>query len=559
MRKRIYEWMGLFSTERKGEGGGLKRLKILLLVVFLILSLCSRAMGSSPSKYLNSRLTVLSAKLLQEVSVDIEQDKDYRYKIGLLPLMDVNGEDKEFADYLIDQIIETIQSNPFFDLYSVQETTELWQQLNQEMLTIEQLFQEIGVGLDIPGLLMISLVTHPTKYQVTGLVVNTRTGIHRSIELMDLEKSQIAQLAYRKTPVEKIELPTIIDQQNPENDDLNQLPINQITADDASSDNSTELLPELDQTDGILPSEVEESEIVVLPPKTVANSPLKLATTSPMLDNLFLGFDLGDVDGDGLEELVYSGGNYLEVRDLSDYTILWTKFDYLPLSNDHKVLTVDLDKDGLAEVISHGNLVELVDDQLVSSNLRFISRPVTLYGQSEVALFDDGIVYIVNYQGLIQKKYSLGEGYGKRFVFADLNNDGALELVTTMQGEDEGATIQVFDVAEKLENPRVLDELYGFAIQAADFNENGLPEIYLRRNYFHEDRFLYSKIYILESKDGLLQLIGESQPLDYFIVDFSLYPKTQPTRLVVGGMYLKHKRQAITEIKSRLFFYRLEF
>lgn len=559
MRKRIYEWMGLFSTERKGEGGGLKRLKISLLVVFLILSLCSRTMGSSPSKYLNSRLTVLSAKLLQEVSVDIEQDKDYRYKIGLLPLMDVNGEDKEFADYLMDQIIETIKSNPFFDLYSVQETTELWHQLNQEMLTIEQLFQEIGVGLDIPGLLMISLVTHPTKYQVTGLVVNTRTGIHRSIELMDLEKSQIAQLAYRKTPVEKIELPTIIDQQNPENDDLNQLPINQITADDASSDNSTELLPELDQADGILPSEVEEPETVVLPPKTVANSPLKLATTSPLLDNLILGFDLGDVDGDGLEELVYSGGNYLEVRDLSDYTILWTKFDYLPLSNDHKVLTVDLDKDGLAEVISHGHLVELVDDQLVSSNLRFISRPVTLYGQSEVALFDDGIVYIVNYQGLIQKKYFLGEGYGKRFVFADLNNDGALELVTTMQGEDEGATIQVFDVAEKLENPRVLDELYGFAIQAADFNENGLPEIYLRRNFFHEDKFLYSKIYILESKDGLLQLIGESQPLDYFIVDFSLYPKAQPTRLVVGGMYLKHKRQAITEIKSRLFFYRLEF
>lgn len=559
MRKRIYEWMGLFLTERKGEGGGLKRLKISLLVVFLILSLCSRTMGSSPSKYLNSRLTVLSAKLLQEVSVDIEQDKDYRYKIGLLPLMDVNGEDKEFADYLMDQIIETIKSNPFFDLYSVQETTELWHQLNQEMLTIEQLFQEIGVGLDIPGLLMISLVTHPTKYQVTGLVVNTRTGIHRSIELMDLEKSQIAQLAYRKTPVEKIELPTIIDQQNPENDDLNQLPINQITADDASSDNSTELLPELDQADGILPSEVEEPEIVVLPPKTVANSPLKLATTSPLLDNLILGFDLGDVDGDGLEELVYSGGNYLEVRDLSDYTILWTKFDYLPLSNDHKVLTVDLDKDGLAEVISHGNLVELVDDQLVSSNLRFISRPVTLHGQSEVALFDDGIVYIVNYQGLIQKKYFLGEGYGKRFVFADLNNDGALDLVTTMQGEDEGATIQVFDVAEKLENPRVLDELYGFAIQAADFNENGLPEIYLRRNFFHEDKFLYSKIYILESKDGLLQLIGESQPLDYFIVDFSLYPKAQPTRLVVGGMYLKHKRQAITEIKSRLFFYRLEF
>lgn len=538
----------------------LKRLKILLLVVFLILSLCSRTMGSSPSKYLNSRLTVLSAKLLQEVSVDIEQDKDYRYKIGLLPLMDVNGEDKEFADYLIDQIIETIQSNPFFDLHSVQETTELWYQLNHETLTVEQLFQEIGVGLDIPGLLMISLVTHPTKYQVTGLVINTRTGIYRSIELMELEKSQIAQLAYRKTPIEKIELPTIIDQQNPENDELNRLPINEITADDTANDSSTDLLPELDQADGILPSsEVEESEIVVLPPKTVANSPLKLATTSPLMDNLFLGFDLGDLDGDGLEELVYSGGNYLEVRDLSDYTILWTKFDYLPLSNDHKVLTVDLDKDGLAEVISHGNLVELVDDQLVSSNLRFISRPVTLYGQSEVALFDDGIVYIVNYQGLIQKKYFLGEGYGKRFVFADLDNNGELELVTTMQGEDEGATIQIFDVAEKLENPRVLDELYGFAIQAADFNENGLPEIYLRRNFFHEDKFLYSKIYILESKDGLLQLIGESQPLDYFIVDFSLYPKAQPTRLVVGGMYLKHKRQAITEIKSRLFFYRLEF
>lgn len=27
MRKRIYEWMGLFSTEKKGEGGGFEKTK----------------------------------------------------------------------------------------------------------------------------------------------------------------------------------------------------------------------------------------------------------------------------------------------------------------------------------------------------------------------------------------------------------------------------------------------------------------------------------------------------------------------------------------------------
>lgn len=519
----------------------MKRLKILMLVVFLILHLCSKTIGSNPSEYLNSRLTVLSAKLLQEISVDIEQDEEHRYKIGLLPLMDVNGEDEELRDYLNDQIIQTISKNPFLDLYSVQETTDLWHRLQEQDLTVDQLFFEIGEELAIPGLLMMSLVTHPTEYQVTALVINTQTGIYRSIELMEIEKNQISQLARKNVPVEPIELPTIIE---PENDPI---PNDQETA-----ENWTELIPEGAQTD-------QELQVNHLPAKQIVNSPLKLANTSPLFDNLMLGFDLGDLDGDGLEELVYSGGNYLEVRNLSDYTILWTKLDYLPLSDDHKVLTVDIDNDGLAEVISHGNLVELVDDRLVSTNPRFISRPVTLYGEGGVALFNNGIVYVVNYQGFIQKKYPLGDGYGKRFVFVDLNNDGREQLITTIEGTDEGAMIQIFDVAEELENLQTLDDRYGFAIQAADFNENGLPEIYLRRNFFFGETFLYSKIYILESQDGLLQLIGESPPLDYFIVDFSLYPKDKPTRLVVGGMYLKDKRQAIREIQSRLFFYRLEF
>ncbi len=565
----------------------------LLIVFVLLIGISFSVYAESPSKYLNSRLTVLSSRLLQEISMDIDQDENFRYHICLLPLMNVNGENEELADYLNQQLSEAIDGNPFINLVSPEKTNQVWNELKDEALPQAELFQELGRRLEISGIFMASLVTHDKEYTIKALVINAKTGTYRDLDLIDMDRKQIDLLPYQQA--ESVDIPGIIpdyaanipeiDQQDPGDENSTNSGVTdqsdtvtviddrsetETSPNDSESENAAITVEVSDNPDTALEPETNQisEPVTQLEEQDISSEPeenqdlsarLQLAMQSPLLDDLILGFDLGDLDGDGSEELVYSGGNYLRIRNLTDYTVLWTKPDYLPASNDHKILTVDLDKDGMAEVISHGNLVELVDDLLVSSQPRFISRPVSLYGNDGIVIFNQGIVYVANYQGLIMRKYNLGEDYGKRFVFADLDGDGSKEFVTTMQGQDEMATIKVFNVGDdELHESQTLNGVYGFAIYAIDLNDNGVPEIYLRRNFFDGDKFLYSKIYVLENRERVLTLISESPRLDYFIVDFSSYPKTNPTRLVVGGMYLDNKRQSIQEIKSRLFFYTLE-
>ncbi|AZR72918.1 hypothetical protein BBF96_05640 [Anoxybacter fermentans] len=552
-----------------------KRWVFLLAIILLILIKFNfLALSTSPSQYLRTRFTVLAARLFQEISSEIEPDADYYYTIGLLPMMDVNGEKPNLARYLQELMEEVIGKFPSLRVVSSNEVLETWNELKKENLPEADFFSKIGERLNISGLVLTSLVTHPDYYTINALVVNTLTGITKKVELITIDRETIKALPIEE--IQAIELPSLPNVKEPKNVNSEKLEIKTVEEEQKQGefkkyiDSEKPDLEELKSEETKLENEKSGSNQKVfklssiekldenLKPGEEYQYYFELNGQSPLFNNLILGFDLGDLDGDGDLEIVYCGGTNIEVRDLKDYQVLWTYKNYFPLSNDYKILTVDIDKDGKDEVIGHGNLLKLIEDRLVSKRPRFLSRPVTLYGSSGIALFDQGIVYIVNYQGLVMKMYHLGEGYGKRFIFTDLEWDGKEELITTTQGDDEGSTIQIFTVDETLKNPRVLSNHYGFAIYSMDLNGNGLPEIYLRRNFFEGDWFKYSKIYVLEYQDGKLKLIAETPKLEYFVIDFSSYPKTNPKRLVVGGMYLKHKKQSVNEIKSRLFYYTLE-
>ena len=286
---------------------------------------------------------------------------------------------------------------------------------------------------------------------------------------------------------------------------------------------------------------------------------LKLQGQSVMMSSLLFGFDLGDVNGDGMDELVYyAGGSNIQVRNLNNYAINYTYSKYMPTIKDYKILAIDIDGDGRDEVITHGYLLKVENNNLVTKQNRFISRPVSPYKDSGLNLFNQNSIFTVNYQGLVSRKYAI-QGTAKRFIFADVDGGGDDELISVMEGEDENAEVRVYKVnGQTLHDPITLSNRFGYAVYTLDLNHNGLMEIYLKRNYFSGDKFLYSKIYVYEYDNGTYNLLTESQKLDCYIVDFSVFPKDNPSKLVVGTMNLKNKKQDPKEVKSRLLFYTLE-
>ncbi len=511
--------------------------------------------GVSPSQLLRSKFILLSANLFQALHGEVATNN-----LGLLPMMNVNGEEGSLAEHLQKEMEEVIAIYPSLYLIPSEHVKVVWDELLKENLSEKELFQKIGEKLGISALVMSSLVTHSDVYSVNVMVVFTETGNKKNIKTITLDRNTIDQIPLGEARTITVTNETPLLDTTTTNTDSQDLSENsednpEVMAESKVEDDKTKDIKTPSSENGI---NIEDS----YNPDDYDVS-LNLVDQSPLMNNLLLGFDIGDLDGDEKLEVVYSAGMNIQVRSLESYAVQWIYEDFLPLSNDHKLIAVDLDGDFKDEVIAHGNLLEVVninpyEDELISIQPRFLSRPVSLHGSRGITLFNKDSIYIVNYQGLVVKTYYLGEGYGKRFIFADLEGDGTEELITTMDGEDEGATIQIFEVDETLKDPVTLPDPYGFAMHAMDLNQNKRPEIYLRRNFFDGDKFLYSKIYVLESENDELKLIYESPKLDYFVVDFASYPKKKPNRLVVGGMYLNHKKQSINQIKSKLFFYNLD-
>lgn len=536
------------------------------LILLFIIAVNFSVTAATPNQFLRSRLTTLTARLYQTISQDIEPDQDYTYSIGLFPLIDVNSEKPMLIQYLQQRMEEVIVNFPTINLIDTSEVVKMRDELKSENLSQEELFIEIGKRLNISGLIITSLVSHPDYYVINGLVANTKTGSHRKVELVILDKATIDSLPMGI--IESIEIPEPISEKTQANTETvddqvktdakstdaqkTDLPIT--TADKDSTSQPSPQKETNDQTTDISHSE-QTSDTKLVKDTTIR---LNSRGQSWLFHTPLLGFAIGDFNDDQIDELVFNDGANLQVRSLVDYQLLWFMENYEPLSNDHKLLTVDIDRDGKDEIIGHGRLSELVADRLISTQPRFISRPVSFFDKKSIALFNNGVIYIVNYKGLIIEKYILGEEYGKRFIFIDLDKDGVKELVATMEGEDERATVKVFKVEDELNEMVTFDGEYGYAVHSMDLNQNDIPEIYLRRNFFDGEKFLYSKIFVYEFLDGKMNLLTETPRLDYYIVDFASYPQQDPTRLVVGGMYLKHKKQSLKEITSSLFFYTLD-
>lgn len=636
----------------------MKRKSLLFLTIFIIGTLSLSVLGASVSQHLSSRLTVLSAKIYNEVN-GLCPGEVY-YQVAIVPVMDVNGEKPLLVRYLHKKMEDVVGMFPAIRVTPSAQVEQTWLALKAQGLSNQEIFREMGQRLGVSALLMTSMVTHPTHYTLNGVLVNTATFEQRQLETTVLDRTLLDTLteeeilrvvtpatslntgesaiktpetvtpvpaeedtAQEETNAESEPVPADSDpsattpvnptppEESGENTTLpvdippvteepgHSQPVEVVVTVPAESGESgdetpvvdnaeildvlTEIIANAPKTPAEITPPVDHSDTATTPGKPVNTKPVEpkppvqvtdpepvkpaqltntgafvLASESPLLDNLLLGFDLGDIDGDGTAELIYCGGMNIQVRSLSTYDKLWDFAPYRPASKDYTILAVDLDGDKADEIIYHGNLLKLVENELTSQQPRFLSRPVSLYNKTGVVLYNDNAAFIVNYQGLVKKEYPIG-GTGKRFLFTDLEGDGTEELVVVYDGPDEESQVKVFKITGTgAVDPITLEGTFGYSLLTLDLNKNGRPEIYLRKNVFNGVTFLYSKIYAYESVNGKLQLIAESEKLNYFIVDFAQYPKAKPDRLVVGTMNLQSKQQSITEIQSKLFFYTLK-
>lgn len=618
----------------------MKKCWILLTAVILLGLLSYSALSMSPTYYLRSRLTNLTAELYKEMSDMVEPGADEYFSLALLPLIDVNGEKPELTIYLYQRVSEVISQFPGLRVAGYAETVNIWNELRAQKLSDSERFQALGKKLNVSVLVMTSLVTHSTHYTINGMVINATTGYQHEIDQIILERGLIdaipkeeittvakaAEESLRKG-VSKPETanssgtakpggqsetkPSGTTTGTPSNPGTStnqgsgtkptqptspgtgagaptqptspgtgsgnpaqptgsnsstkpgsttqptkpgtaEPPANTQPGDSVNAPipgEETNVTPESESSTGVKPLEPQRHQLV-------------LKEQSPLLSSIMLGMDMGDLNGDGVDELIYCAGPSIQVRNLNNYYFLWTYDKYQPTTRDYKILAVDLDGDGKDEVASHGSLLKVVNNKLTTQQPRFVARPVALYKHSGVALFDKTSIYVVNFQGLVMKQFVLN-AVAKRFVFADLEGDGKDEIIALMDGEADNLKAQIYttvpqEAKQTLSKPRPIEGTFSGAISVMDLNQNGLPEIYLSRNVFSGTQFLYSKIYVYESSAGQLKLITESPELSYFIVDFAGYPKKMPNRLVVGGMALKSKTQSPAEIKSKILYFALE-
>ena len=608
----------------------MKKKLVILMIVLMMTTFTLSVWGASATRYLHARLMVFTSRLYQQISPEIEStEEDKVFTIGLLPIVDVNGEKPQLTEYLQGKIEEVVKEFSSLKLESPTRVKETWKELQGEDLGRKEMIFELGRRLDLSVVVLSSLTTHPDSYTINGIIVDVSAQRYGDkIELISLDKDMVKRLPLGQA--ERIELPSLINDtdqeptpppttdsedeqdseeekredkqveeeekkekqdeednlvgQKPANDNSNQNEEDQ-PADQVETEEKETEQTDNDQTDQVEQDTQSEDEIeaeeVIEPEQeeTVPEEPeiapedlinednkisgknisLVLKDNSPFLDDLLLGFDVGDLTGDGELEVSYISGNSLKVRSLVNYELLASYDGYRPMSNDFKILTLDIDGDKIDEIIGHGNLFEIVNNQLISQQPRFLARPVSILDSNQIAVYDNDSLYMVNYQGLVQGSYKLGKEYGKRLAITDLEGDGKKDLIITRESND-GALIDIFTFNEddELEKVGTLSNQYGFALHTMDLNKNGKPEIYLRRNFFDGDKFLYSKIYVLESNNGSIKLLTESSRLDYFVIDFASYPAENPNRLLVGGMYMKSKKQSLNKIQSRLFYYNLE-
>lgn len=194
---------------------------------------------------------------------------------------------------------------------------------------------------------------------------------------------------------------------------------------------------------------------------------------------------VGDIDGDGLPEVVSQAGNRLVAID-SDGTPLWISDSFSFASNSGSVAIANMDGEGLPEIV-FGSAVYSATGKLLwagtdgtghesqgpiscIADLDNDGRPELIGGNS--AYKTTGTVAGNDFSGSLMWKTSVGDG---RCGVADFNGDNLPEVILVRGGNVYGINGQSGLLISQFPIPN--GSTNGGAPNIADFNGDGIPDI----------------------------------------------------------------------------------
>ncbi len=280
---------------------------------------------------------------------------------------------------------------------------------------------------------------------------------------------------------------------------------------------------------------------------------------------------VGDLDGDGKNEIVVSNGNKIRIYRYTDgkFILIWEEKDAKRAYNQLYIDVADINKDGKAEIF----VTNLIKDRLYSyviewrdgefkkiqKDMKYFFRVQTMTSGDSILLCQEigdktpfyGNVKRCEWDGAKYKegeRFPLPKGvniYG--FTIADLDGNGEEEIIAiddtehiriySMDGKQVWKspdkyggydTSFDFNFADDISGAREKKATIKGRLFVKDIDGDGRPELILSKNVpstyaFEAFRgYLYSEVYVLQWNDVALNEVWKIKKVSGFIDDFTI-------------------------------------
>lgn len=306
-------------------------------------------------------------------------------------------------------------------------------------------------------------------------------------------------------------------------------------------------------------------------PRSTPHSPVSHWRQSRPFNIALKVLNVGDVDGDGQQDLILAGDDRLLILKINgDKFTTLAKFNGPPGSHILGISLGDFNHDGLDEIYVGAENSDGPSSYIISwqgRKLYYVDRDINYYlrviktGNSKTALAGQesggtGNIYLMGRQDgrLIPKQRLILPTRVNIFNFAlaDLNIDQEKEIITMIRGElwiirPDGRYLwrSTADIPEALKTVMINNKPHGGRerrIIVDDINQNGFPDIITAGAFIiGNDKFNLgeNKINILAWINNRPKVLWHTRVLSDDIVDYQLLNRPQGQTIIVG-VRIKH-------------------